>query len=144
MAHINPLLKSIVELRHRLEAGESLRSSFPNCLNTDDADWNSLLKRWFIALEHGTPTEKIVKDIRSPYRRIFLEILGSGFNGTPIYQNLVEVEKEVTAACDLELEQKLRKLPFQSMLPVLLLMFPAFLILLLGPVLIHLLQEFSR
>ncbi len=144
MAYINPLLKSIVELRYRLEGGESLRNSFPNCLNTEDSEWNSVLKRWFMALEHGTPTEKIVKEIRSPYRRIFLEVLSSGFNGTPIYQNLLEIEKEVNTACELELEQKLRKLPFQSMLPVLLLMFPAFLILLLGPVLIHLLQELSK
>ncbi|OQW51866.1 MAG: hypothetical protein A4S09_09360 [Proteobacteria bacterium SG_bin7] len=144
MAHMNPLLKSIIELRHRLEAGESLRSSFPNCLCTDDTQWNSLLKRWFMALEHGTPTDKIVKGVNSPYRRIFLELLSAGFSGAPIYQNLLEIEIEVISACEIELEQKLRKLPFHSMLPVLFLMFPAFLIILLGPVLIHLLKELSQ
>jgi hypothetical protein len=144
LAYINPLLNSISELRHRLEAGESLRASLPLCLNTNDSGWNNLARRWLIAHEHGTPTEKIVSEIKSPFRRIFLEMLAAGLNGAPIFQNLLELEKEVHAACELEIEENLRRLPFLSLLPVLFFMFPAFLLLLLGPVLLHLLQELSQ
>lgn len=143
MAHINPLLNSISEIRHRLESGESLRSSLPVAFNTEDLKWNQTTKRWLVALEHGSPAEKLVETIKSPYRRVFLEMVAAGLAGSPIYQTLLELEREVHSACELELDANLRRLPFLAMLPVLLLMFPAFLILLLGPALIHLLQELS-
>ncbi len=143
MANVNPLLKCIIEIRHRLESGESLRLSLNSPL-TDDQRWNQTLKKWFLAAEHGSSTEKIVKEQSSPYRRMFLELLGAGLQGSPIHQTLVELEKDVKAACELEIEGKLKRLPFLSMLPILFLMFPAFLILLIGPAIMHLLKELSQ
>lgn len=143
LANLNPLLVSICEIRHRLESGESLRASLPEALKTNDTIWNQTLKKWLVSLEHGAPTEKMVHAIKSPYRRVFLEVLAAGLSGSPVHQTLVELEREVHAACELELESHLRRLPFLSMLPVLLFMFPAFLLLLLGPALIHLLKELS-
>jgi hypothetical protein len=60
----------------------------------------------------------------------------------PILAHLIELENEVVRSCESELEEQIQKLPIKLMLPVLFLMFPAYLILLLGPILLSILSQF--
>lgn len=144
MENINPLLNSIIDIRYRINAGESIRSSINTHILSQPSEWSTFLRRWLISIEHKEKFKSILGELQNPYRRAFLEILESGLAGATISQALTDLEGEVRQACDLELDIKLKRLPILALLPVTLLMFPAFLLLLFGPTLSHLIEELSK
>jgi hypothetical protein len=76
----------------------------------------------------------------SPYRRELISLVGLGLSGAPVVAKLRELEVEIRWACQDELDLFIARLPLRALLPVLLIQFPAFLILLFGPIL----SEFTR
>ncbi len=79
----------------------------------------------------------------SLYRRALLELVASGLKGVPIANSLRELEIEVTRACENELEAFISALPMKTMLSLMLIQFPAFLILVFGPILTEMLRGFG-
>ena len=86
----------------------------------------------------------LLKDLRSPYRRAVFLLVERGFQGEPIHGLLIDTEKEIERACLEEIDRHLAVLPFRLMVPLLLMLFPAMMILILAPFLDLLAQSFTQ
>jgi hypothetical protein len=143
MVGVNPLFKLVCELRMQMESGISLRPALDAYLQKNEDEFSGLVRQWYIGLQHQEGNTKILNGCTSPYRKVFFQIVESGFKGQMIYEPLCQLEEEVIYACEQELELALQRLPFKLMFPMLALLFPAYLILLIGPIIKQLLEGFN-
>jgi len=70
----------------------------------------------------------------SPYRESFFQILVAGFSGEAILADLVVLKADVQNQLELDMKSHVETLPFKMLVPLLLFLFPSFLILLFGPI----------
>lgn len=143
MEGLAPPLQCLLDLRCGLDQGHSVRQSLINHIQLRKTPFAKKCSSWLMALEHDQPTSTLLKE-ESIYRRTLLEIIETGLKGHPIYQRLNELEIELIQACEDELQKHIDLLPFQILIPLLLFQFPAFLLLILGPLMTSLVQELSR
>lgn len=73
--------------------------------------------------------------MKSIYRRQVLQLLEKGIKKEPIYNQILILEHEIYQACEREIQEKLIKLPYLVMIPVLFFQFPALLTVIFGPLL---------
>lgn len=144
MEKLSPTLACLLELRATLEAGEPVRLGLARFFKRESSDFSRSLFRWTQALDRGDLLVRRDSELeKSPYRKILLDLLRQSFNGASIYEKVVGLEQEVRLSCEQELNEFVVKLPFKLMIPLLLLQFPAFLILLLGPLFSDLLRSIN-
>src|SRR5690606_35014836 len=99
--------------------------------------------RW---LEHFDQTEgeccaKALFD--SSQAHIFFYLVGEGLKGHSIYDRIKSFEEDIVDLCQEELQKDLDKLPYVLMVPLLLFLFPAYVLLLLGPILNLFIKELN-
>lgn len=135
MEGLAPPHKCLLSIKHQMEGGASLSSAIQLYLGVARDDFATEVARWFMLWEQGRDPQVVLSNQKSAHRRALLEIMTGGLNGYPIHQRLVELEEDISRASRLELDRVLADLPFRTMLPLLLLQFPALLLLLLGPIL---------
>ena len=70
----------------------------------------------------------------------YFEVIKEGLQGLPILEKLEDFQEELIERLELELQKELNKLPYYLMFPLLFFMFPAFLALILGPILMEVLK----
>ena len=137
MVPLAPPLKAVLEIRLQMENGISIAQSIKNYAQRYPADeFAKDLNLWLFARETGKKFEK------KPgfYRAALLEILDRGLKGDPIMEYLKDLEKEILEVCKEEMEKHLEKLPYICLIPLMLFQFPAFLLLLIGPLVLNLLN----
>jgi hypothetical protein len=88
--------------------------------------------------------ERLAKHVQSPYRRVLLELIASGLAGQSILAQLADLKTDIVDACEQEVQHHLELLPLKMLVPLLFFQFPAFLILLFGPLLRNLIQELNH
>ena len=141
MESLAPPHQCIFALRSKIETGMSLRSSLQSYFKTENSPFSQQLWLW---VHHGAEMKNVFQHtdlIKSPYRRALMNLISSGLQGHPIHQQLIDLEKEIKEASLREIDEEVRKLPIKLMVPLLLLQFPAFLVLLFGPILSELLAR---
>lgn len=139
MVSIAPPLKAALELRLQIENGISVAESIRNFSRKHiDDSFAKELGHWLFLKETGQKQE--IKSVEKLYRQSLLDILSRGLEGEPILENLKDLEQDLCIAADEDLEKYLQKLPFISLIPLLLFQFPAFIFLLLGPLVLDLLS----
>ena len=137
MVPLAPPLKAALEIRLQMENGHSVSQSVKNYIqNRIHDEFAKDLSLWLFSIETGKSFQKPL----SFYRKTLIEILERGLQGDPILDRLKEFEKETLEISKEELDKHLEKLPFICMIPLMLFQFPAFLLLLLGPVVLQLLD----
>lgn len=143
MDSLNPVLLLVFGLRKSIENGESLRRGLQK-FAAGDGDLQQFSRRWMNFRENGGDHMGLLKDLRSPYRRAVFLLVERGFQGEPIHGLLIDTEKEIERACLEEIDRHLAVLPFRLMVPLLLMLFPAMMILILAPFLDLLAQSFTQ
>ncbi len=141
MENISPTLNLILEVKSSLEAGLSVRSGVLKFLNSPQTSFHIDVTQWFHQIEHQQNNNNLLNKLPL-YRRTLLIVLEKGLRGIPILHTLDQLEKEVILACETEMEDYVKSLPLKMMIPLLLFLFPAYLILLFGPFLEMILSEF--
>lgn len=131
MENLAPPLLLVVILRREIERGRSIREALRRYLNETDDEFSKIVAVWQVRMEQGLDFN--YAGVSSTARRGLLMLLARGLRGEPILQHLLRLEGEIVESCQDEIQSTLQKLPFILMLPLLLLQFPAFLILLFGP-----------
>lgn len=128
-----PLLNAIREVRWRLLTGRSMKESVLLYLDTAGDEFAARLREWWALTTQG----RAPGDSAFPthLQKAFLNLLERGLSGQPTLEHLSALESEVEDAAESELELFLAALPFKVLLPLLIFQFPAYLILLLGPLL---------
>lgn len=134
MEAIAPPLKLVLILRRSLEKNQSLRQGLQNYLRRHRDDYAVDVSRWYSLLQQGQDTQETLGKL-SPHRRVLLQTLERGLRGESIYPLLCQLEGEIIEAAQDEIAVKLARLPMLLLIPLLLLQFPAILMLLFGPLL---------
>lgn len=142
METIAPPLYVVLHLQLEMANGYSFRESLRRLLSFNDHDdFVALLREWSVRKSHNQSTQMLARRLSSPYRRALLDLFERGWIGEPILEPLQSLEAEIRTACESELDQFISTLPFRAMIPLLLLQFPAYLLLLLGPMLTELTHQ---
>jgi hypothetical protein len=102
------------------------------------------LRRFIFSWDQGGDWRGYISSIRSPQRRALVDLIATALSGQPILTHLEELKLELVNAIDLEIRGHIELLPIKMLVPLLLLQFPAFLVLLFGPLLSRLIQELNR
>lgn len=135
MEGVAPPLRFLMDLRWSIETGHSVNQGIRIYLERYSDEFTLRLKAWFLALQSGQRHADLLCSFPTIYQRALVDLCYAGLQGTPILEKLQDLEEELQQACERDLERHLSCLPFITMIPLLLLQFPAFLLLLLGPML---------
>jgi hypothetical protein len=150
-----PVLKCLIEIQSSVQNGEPVRAGLTNFLRVSDQreEFAADLRRFLFAWDQGHDWRRRFfssnfstrsRRLQSPYRRALIEILAAGLAGQPVLTHLEELRLEIERACEIEIKGHLESLPLKMLVPLLLFQFPAFLLLLFGPLLNRLIQELNR
>ncbi|MEK6774237.1 MAG: hypothetical protein AABY64_09875 [Bdellovibrionota bacterium] len=143
MEGLSPGLNLLLRCRRAVDQGKPLSLAIKSFLQNETGEFPQQVFKWMSLFEQGQKTDPILNQIKSSYRRQLLEVLERGLKREPIGNILVLLETEIHEACEEEIQKKLTDLPYQVMLPLLLFQFPAFLLLLLGPFLLQLIENMN-
>lgn len=144
MDRLNETLWLALEARRSLEQGESVKAAVTRYLEAaGETSAARLTRRWQFCVDRGADAGVVLDGVTSPHRRALLTLLARSQRGESVFQALLELEVEIQEACQADLERHLARLPFILLVPLLFLMFPAVMILLLGPFLEILLSGFG-
>lgn len=133
MEDLAPPLKLILYIKRAIESGKSVKEGV-RCYLTEVQDgFSPVVNEWLFAADRDLATDLILDKLSSSHRKSLLRLLERGLKKDSIYQQLLIIEQEVIQACQDEIEEKLTKLPYILMIPVLFFQFPALLLLILGP-----------
>lgn len=135
MEGIAPPLKLVLMLRSGIEKGESVRVSAQRYLRQENDALSRIVAMRVSTNDQGCEQRPLLGQQMSPFRQAALMLLDRGLRGESIYQQLIQLEEEIIEASKSELETFLNVLPLKMLIPLLLLQFPAFLLLLFGPLL---------
>jgi hypothetical protein len=141
MEIIAPSLELLLEVRFGIEKGVGIKRVLDGYIQSQShSDWSQKLGLWIKLQEMGRPTQTLLAEL--PFaRRQVLEVLEQGLRGETIYSQLCSLQEELMQATELEIDEFVVKLPLKSLIPLLFLQFPAFLLLLIGPFLTEFLSH---
>lgn len=148
MEGLAPSLQLAIEMHSSLANGESIRSGIVRFAQDSSSNANRefarTVRRFLIAWDQSQDWRSISRQVESPYRRALLELAAHGLGGQSIQSALIELQREIEVACDEEIKVHIDMLPLKMLLPLLLLQFPAFMMVLFGPLLSRFIEEMSR
>ena len=143
MVCLAPPLQAVLEIRLLIENGNSVSQSIRlYSQRKEQEDFAKELGVWLFAQSAGKKYEN--KIFNTFYRKRLLEILNQGLKGSAILSALSELEEELIFISYEDLEQHIQKLPLISLIPLMLFEFPAFFLLLAGPLLLNLLSALQN
>jgi hypothetical protein len=143
MENLAPTLEWIMRIRLKVETGSGVLSALKETLLSYSDELSADMRKLVIDVEMGSKKFENNQVLQlNPYRRNLFLLLARGIQGEPILNHLRELENETLFACEQEVEKFLAQLPIKVLVVVLLFQFPAFLILMLAPLITHLLGSF--
>ena len=95
---------------------------------------------WIYRQNKGLAYRKFSTDLRM----VLAQVLDQGLQGASVLSNLEELYRQALGEQELQMKYHLEKLPFRLLLPLLLCFFPAFLLLLFGPLVNEFLLEVTK
>lgn len=148
MVGVNPVLRCLMYVEEGISRGDSIRDTLIVWIDRETAGRgaNSRLHREFqneillflrkteVEAEKSTQFEMSRLNPKTQYRESLFTILFDGLNGHPVMPRLKELRGEIEAQLELDIKAHIESLPLKMLVPLLFAMFPAFLILLLGPI----------
>lgn len=146
MEGLAPPLKCLIEVQAAIQNAEPIQKGLQAYLQSAGAsdDFKYQLQRFLFAWNQGQDWRSVVLQTNSVYRRALMEVIATGLAGQPVQHHLDELRAEMMDACDIEIRRHLELLPILMLGPLLFFQFPAFLLLLFGPLLTRLLHELSK
>lgn len=146
MEGLAPPLACLIEIQVSIRNGETIRSGIQRYVQSAPApnelalQMRQLLTSWDRGLSH----QAILKQAKSHYRRALIEICVAGLAGQSVMPMLEELRVEIEDACEMEIRHHLDVMPIKMLVPLLIFQFPAYLLLLFGPLLKHLITELNK
>lgn len=134
MEDISPTLILLWDIKRSLEKGHSISVGMKTFLNRKlkDKFFNQVDEWW---LSQNNALFNFDRNNLPTTRKYLLEILEVGLQGQSILETLKAYEIEIIQSCEDEIQNHLSKLPLLLMFPLMGLIFPALMMLLIGPLL---------
>jgi hypothetical protein len=143
MVGLNPVLSCLMSIEDSITRGDAVRDALMQWLDRENSQQNHYGREFHRELlEFCRKTERRddnafeVSNFRCEtlFRQSLLTVLLDGFDGNSVLPRLRELRTEVENQLELDMKAHVESLPLKMLVPLLLCMFPAFLILLLGPI----------
>lgn len=135
MEHLTPpLLTAVREIRWQLQAGKSSRDAIRGYLHLYKDEYSRKLRELLLLHEQGR-LRTAAKSFTNAYQAANWDLLQRGLDGHPILEPLMGLEREVERAAQLDVEAHIAALPFKALFPLLFFQFPAFVTVLVLPLL---------
>jgi hypothetical protein len=134
MEGMSPNLELLLILKFGLESGESIKSILETYLKGRTGELPRNIVSLMIARQAGQNLQVISGFGSKMQRQALLSLIQMGLKGETIYPTLCSLETDIRESANLEMERFLALLPTKMLIPLLLFLFPAFLILLFGPI----------
>ena len=143
MDDIAPPLKCILYIEKALSEGKSLQTGLKKYIASGKLSSNK--EDFFYEIQELLQTflmDKSPSELKSKtiYRSALKDLLWSGLKGQSIYKELEGLKEEITRASYADIKTFIDSIALKSTIPLLCLQFPAFLMLLMGPVLTQILE----
>lgn len=134
MEDITPTLILLWDVKRAIERGQSIRVGVQNFIErTQKNQFKEQVKLWWLS---QTGAQVVFDSSQmSVARKHLLEILEHGLRGLSILETLKSYEQELIFRCEDEIQKHIARLPMILMIPLMGLIFPAMILLLLGPLL---------
>ena len=147
MVGLNPVLKCVMAVEEGISRGDAVREALTQWL-ANESTRNQLGSRFNREFQNevllflrnteifdgATSVIQTESDHKTIYRRSLFGIIRDGLRGNPVLPQLKELRSEIESQLELDMKSHVESLPLKMLVPLLLAMFPAFLILLLGPI----------
>lgn len=142
MENLAPPYQFVLSLVQELESGVPARIAVKKYVQGARGEFADQLLSWQLLTEQGKGALfQKQKDKMNAFRRSIFDLLDYSLQGVSILEPLHLLEAELREVSEQRLDEHLGKLPFKLMIPLMLFQFPALLILILGPLVVHLMQE---
>ena len=135
MEGVSPTLQLLLICKRYLSAQRSLREAIYIFIQENKSPFAQDVEKWLIFLEQGRSLDREKHSHSNIYRQQLLDILAKGLKGHSILPVLEQFEEEIVEKSFHEVEEFAARLPFQMLIPLLFFQFPAFIMLILGPIL---------
>ncbi len=129
-----PILTAVRELRWQLLSGKAARDAVREYLAAHNDGFSRKIRELLLLREQNTLGDRPT-GLTNPYHVAFWDLLQRGLDGHPILEPLSGLETEVDRAARMDLAAHIAELPFKALLPLMFFQFPAFLFLLVVPLL---------
>lgn len=133
----------LIQIHQQMSSGQAVGPAISTSLLGRDDDFSQNLYRWWMKRQQGD-RDSVAKFFPRGLSRAFVETLDCGLKGEPILARLNELEAEMRLSMENTLATHLQLLPIKTLMPIMCLIFPALALLLVGPMLIHLLEELAK
>ncbi len=143
MENIAPPLALLLCVKRAIEKGQPVKSGLFQYIRRYEGEFPELIVKWLGLLQQGQDANALLMSQPSLHRRVLLQLMQRGLQGEAVFVALSQLEVEIIEACHDELGTKLARLPFIMLIPLLLFQFPAFLMLLFGPLLQNFFHSFG-
>lgn len=127
-----PLLKALREIKWLIQSGKPMKEALQIYLEGTNDEFAAQLREHWISKSQNTNS---CAEFRTYFQNACWNLILRGIAGQPVLEPLESLEAEVALAAEAELDDHLATLPFKVLIPLLLFQFPAYLLLLLGPML---------
>jgi len=135
---IPSLLIAIRSIRRHLLSGRTISAGLLLYLESHHDELAVRLAERWAAKDNRAPAPR--RPFKSYREQALWELIERGHGGEPVLEPLTLLEEDIERAAQFDLDAHVAALPFKALVPLLLFQFPAFVILLVGP----LLRELSR
>ncbi len=139
MAHIVPSISFVKTLKRHLQSGKSVGFAIDQSILEETSEFSVLVQKWKAQL--GKTNQENCLPVETHYQRGLFEILRCGLDGAPIFELLADLEAEMLIEFERQWKSYLERLPLLLSLPLLLFFFPAYIILMFGPLITQFLME---
>jgi len=135
MEFLAPIHLFALQIRQNLEMGVGVREVLTQYCRAAEAPYTSQITRLLLGRLDVIGSTRM--------ERMIFDILARGLAGEPILSRLSEIEEELQSLGKNAIEKHLQGLPILLLLPLLGLIFPAVILLLVGPIFLNLLSQLS-
>ncbi|NQY99638.1 MAG: hypothetical protein HRT45_03095 [Bdellovibrionales bacterium] len=132
MAYIAEPLDLIIYLQLELGKGQGFRQALTKALSQSQTPFAEEVTNWLISQKEG---QKQARQGKNMVRNQFFCLLEMGLVGAPILEQLKAFEEHMKEICAEDVELHIDKLPTLLSLPLVFCFLPAYLLLIVGPVL---------
>lgn len=139
MESITPTLRLVFCVRDALQNGETVRHGLRHFVERHPTPLAWGVTGWLRDRDQGQ-INVFSEQLKSSECHL-LRLLERGLRGEAILGHLQEFERELVERCESQIDEFIESLPLKSLMPLLFLIFPAYLILLLGPLVERLLSS---
>ncbi len=134
MENIAPSLILLWDVKRSLEKGQPLSLGIKSFLARNRKNiFADQVESWWLA--QNNPNISFDKQKLTLTRKYLLEILEQGLRGQAVLESLKAYEAELILSCEDEIQKHIARLPLVLMIPLMGFIFPAMMLLLVGPLL---------